>query len=196
MARAVEAEHTFVPNLAKALLDAGADVNFQDEQDGFTALHTAAYMLHPAAEFLMDNNAGPNIKNKNGEMALHLAAKYSQIETLKALIDFGASINLKDLHRKCVFHHALEGCGEARNHTVEYLLDDIQADTTIIDNKGNNLLHKVFIHNFDNKEFVKRITYHCKPLQKNKEGFTPADLEVEKSFMGLKDCLCCDIPFF
>lgn len=52
------------PDIARVLIDAGADVNFQNN-DGSTALHTAAFFCRPAiVRMLLEKNADKTIKNK------------------------------------------------------------------------------------------------------------------------------------
>lgn len=49
--------------MAKVLIDAGADLNFQNK-DGSTALHTAAFFCRPEiAQMLLDKGADKTIKN-------------------------------------------------------------------------------------------------------------------------------------
>src|SRR5688572_18614210 len=51
---------------AKILIDAGADINFQNN-DGSTALHTAAFFCRPEiVRLLLDKGADKNVKNKFG----------------------------------------------------------------------------------------------------------------------------------
>lgn len=50
--------------MAKVLLDAGVDINFQNN-DGSTALHTAAFFCRPEiVQLLLDRNADRTIRNK------------------------------------------------------------------------------------------------------------------------------------
>jgi len=54
------------PEEAKILIDAGADLNFQNN-DGSTALHTAAFFCRPEiVKMLLTKGADKNIKNKYG----------------------------------------------------------------------------------------------------------------------------------
>jgi uncharacterized protein len=51
---------------AKVLIDAGADINFQNN-DGSTALHSAAFFCRPEiTQVLLDKGADKSIKNKYG----------------------------------------------------------------------------------------------------------------------------------
>lgn len=57
------------PEAARILIDAGADVNFQNN-DGSTALHTAAFFCRPEiVKMLLDKGANKTIKNKYGATA-------------------------------------------------------------------------------------------------------------------------------
>jgi ankyrin repeat protein len=55
--------------MAKVLIDAGADLNFQNN-DGSTALHTAAFFCRPEiVQMLLDKGADKTIKNSFGVTA-------------------------------------------------------------------------------------------------------------------------------
>jgi ankyrin repeat protein len=57
------------PKMAKVLIDAGADLNFQNN-DGSTALHSAAFFCRPEiVKMLLDKGADKTIKNKFGGTA-------------------------------------------------------------------------------------------------------------------------------
>jgi ankyrin repeat protein len=56
-------------DIAKALIDAGASLNFQNN-DGSTALHTAAFFCRPEiVKMLLDKKIDKTIKNKYGSTA-------------------------------------------------------------------------------------------------------------------------------
>jgi len=60
--------------IAKILIDAGADLNFINN-DGSTALHTAAFFCRPEiVKMLLDKHADKTIKNKYGQTAYESVA--------------------------------------------------------------------------------------------------------------------------
>ncbi len=95
---------------ARALLQAGADVN-QATQYGWTALLTATQNRHyRVASFLLENGADPNIANKGGWTPLYIATDNRNIENgdyptprpdvdhlefIKLLLERGANTNAR-----------------------------------------------------------------------------------------------------
>jgi ankyrin repeat protein len=59
---------------AKILIDAGADINFQNN-DGSTALHTSAFFCRPEiVKLLLDKGADKTLRNKFGSTAYESVA--------------------------------------------------------------------------------------------------------------------------
>ncbi|WP_028298022.1 ankyrin repeat domain-containing protein [Olivibacter sitiensis] len=70
------------PEMAKLLIDAGADLNFQNKE-GSTALITAAFFGRPEiVQMLLDKGADKTIKNKYGATAYEsVAAPFSEVKS-------------------------------------------------------------------------------------------------------------------
>lgn len=61
-------------DIAKLLIDAGANINFINN-DGSTPLHTAAFFCRPAiVQMLLQKNADKTIKNKYGQTACQIVS--------------------------------------------------------------------------------------------------------------------------
>ena len=81
---------------AKILIDAGADLNYQNA-DGSTALHTAAaFGKTEVANILIDAGIDLSTQNNEGSTALHTAAFLCREEIVKALLEKGADKTLKN----------------------------------------------------------------------------------------------------
>lgn len=67
--------------MARALIDAGADLNFQNN-DGSTALHTASFFCRPEiVKMLLDKGADKTIKNKYNQTAYEsVAGSFSEVK--------------------------------------------------------------------------------------------------------------------
>ena len=81
---------------AKILIDAGADLNYQNA-DGSNALHTAAvFGKTEVARILIDAGIDLNSQNNQGATALHTAAFFCRTEIVEALLAKGADKMLKN----------------------------------------------------------------------------------------------------
>lgn len=68
-------------DMARILLDAGVDINFQNN-DGSTALHSAAFFCRPEiVKLLLEKKADKTVKNKYGATAYdNVVAPFSQMK--------------------------------------------------------------------------------------------------------------------
>lgn len=86
-------------DLARMLLDAGADINAMDIKSGQSPLMHAveannADMVH----FLIENGCDVNSQSYSGNTALHGACGRSQVDTVRLLLKSGADSSLKNYH--------------------------------------------------------------------------------------------------
>jgi inversin len=88
--------HTAV---CQALLDSQQiDVNGRDAS-GRTALHNAAYAVHPElVQLLLQHQADPNAQDEQGISAVHWAASRQSSGVIQALIDYKAFVNHTEYH--------------------------------------------------------------------------------------------------
>ena len=91
-----EAARTGNIDRVRELIAAGANVNQQDI-DGWTPLHLAAYNGHQAVvQALIAAGADVNQQDNDGRTPLHRAACYGHQEVVQALIAAGANVNQQD----------------------------------------------------------------------------------------------------
>ncbi|XP_028985378.1 B-cell lymphoma 3 protein homolog [Betta splendens] len=86
-------------DLARMLLDAGADINAMDIKSGQSPLMHAvesnnADMVH----FLIENGCDVNSQSYSGNTALHNACGRGQVDTVRLLLKSGAESGLKNYH--------------------------------------------------------------------------------------------------
>ncbi|XP_023265113.1 B-cell lymphoma 3 protein isoform X1 [Seriola lalandi dorsalis] len=86
-------------DLARMLLDAGADINAMDIKSGQSPLMHAvesnnADMVH----FLIENGCDVNSQSYSGNTALHSACGRGQVDTVRLLLKSGADSSLKNYH--------------------------------------------------------------------------------------------------
>ena len=76
------------PEIAKVLINAGADINFQNN-DGSTALHSAAFFCRPEiVKMLLDKKADKTLKNKYGATAYdNVAGSYADLKSTYEMLE-------------------------------------------------------------------------------------------------------------
>jgi len=130
--------------IAKVLLDSGADVNSSANHRKGHPLHYAAdgYVISPNYDArrqvrmlgcLLDAGADLQAADKNGATALHRAVRTRCAEAVKFLLEAGASPNMPNLHGSTPLHLAVQDTGrggsgepvarEAQNEIIKLLLE-------------------------------------------------------------------------
>ena len=87
-------------DVAEYLLDAGAEIDYQDDL-GYTALHHAASSGSLAlAKFLLERGANKDAINRDGWAVIHVAAEYNSFEVIKLLVQRGVHLNTRIIPRR------------------------------------------------------------------------------------------------
>jgi ankyrin repeat protein len=82
--------------IAKIMIDAGADVNIKNE-DGDSPLHFSAYYdRYEISKMLIDAGADLDMQEDSGKTALHLSVYNNNIKNVKNLMNAGAKTDIKD----------------------------------------------------------------------------------------------------
>lgn len=88
------------PALAEVLLYAGAHPESTTRLGGYTPLHLASHRgLEPVVRALLAGGSAPDTPTETGVQAVHLAAESGDAGTVRALIERGADVNVKDGYR-------------------------------------------------------------------------------------------------
>ncbi|KAM9852458.1 B-cell lymphoma 3 protein homolog [Aulostomus maculatus] len=86
-------------DLARMLLDAGADINAMDIKSGQSSLMHAVESNNPEmVHFLIENGCDVNSQSYSGNTALHGACGRGQVDTVRLLLKSGADSSLKNYH--------------------------------------------------------------------------------------------------
>ncbi|XP_029959243.1 B-cell lymphoma 3 protein homolog [Salarias fasciatus] len=86
-------------DLARLLLDAGADINAMDVKSGQTPLmHAVENNNADLVRFLIENGCDVNSQSYSGNTALHSACGRGQVDTVRLLLKSGADSGLKNYH--------------------------------------------------------------------------------------------------
>ncbi|XP_069315345.1 2-5A-dependent ribonuclease [Eulemur rufifrons] len=93
--------------MVQQLLERGADVNFQEESGGWTALHNAVQASREdIVELLLHHGADPCLRKRNGATPFIVAAIVGNVRLLKLFLSKGADVNECDFHGFTAFMEA------------------------------------------------------------------------------------------
>lgn len=109
------------------------DINLQTGQ-GTTALHLAVAKLHfLVVEFLLENGANLQIKDKKKQIPLHRAAAVGSMKLVELLCSKGSPVNWQDINGWSPLFHAL---AEGHGDIATLLVAKYNASTELEDSRG------------------------------------------------------------
>ena len=128
-------------NVARVLLERGADVNAQDGHRS-TALHSAARSARhgrvEAIHVLLEHGADVNAQMDNDTTPLHEAARDGTVEAIRALLEHGANVNARKNDDTTPLH---EAAGNGSAEAIRILLEH-GADMNTKKNDDTTVLHE------------------------------------------------------
>jgi len=180
--------------IAKYLIEQGAELNYQDS-DGFTALHYAAKEgLLEVVKLLVEKGADLEVypdetKFYKGETPLVSACSYSNtddknIEVVKYLVENGASMDKNDLS----FQSLLTTCIYSKApKTAQYLLEK-GADPNLPNNNGQTPLYLAIDKSMGN-ELIKALLKAGADPDTGSPYYTPLQMAIKKRDIELAQLL-------
>lgn len=135
-------------------------------------------------EYLLENNANPDIQNKDGITALHLAARAGKKHIVKKLLIHGANPNIQDKHSMTPLMYAVTKNYHHDKYDLIKLLLHHDADPNLINYKGFTAL-MMAAENDDHDVVKLLLKYHANPAVKNSKGQMAIDLTHDKELQDL-----------
>ncbi|MBT4989209.1 MAG: hypothetical protein HOM96_01545 [Rickettsiales bacterium] len=156
-------------DIAKLLIESGADVNTRIAKNETLLILSADQNLPEIIKLLIDNGADVNASSNNGETAIHK----SKEDVLRILVENNADINIVDNQGNTVLHKL-------------YYIEDIHflsaqgLDINAVNNKGETVLFNACNNrNCNSVRIEKLIAAGANPNIKNKESITVAHLALK-----------------
>ncbi|KAK6978359.1 ankyrin repeat protein [Biomphalaria glabrata] len=167
-----------VPNVAKVLLQHGADVN-KASASGETALMQACGCFgntYDMVKLLLDAGADVNLMSDKGDTCLHYAVSTENIGNIKLLLEYGADVNAVTNSGDTPFLLA----AEVGNVEILQLFLDKGAKVDVYDSQGCNALLRAIKMCDVSTEVVRLLAFDKEHLNKqSNRGYTPLMLAAE-----------------
>ena len=152
------AASTGIPGIVQSLLESGHDANERCALG--TALETAATQGHDTVlRILLENGADPNLLRRDNDPPLQAAARFGTVESVKALIGFGADIHdERGRFGSCLIAACVSGNYESssREKSAEFLLDQ-GVNVHLSSKKHGNALHAACAQSRANLALIEKL---------------------------------------
>ena len=158
-------------NLARMLVDRGADVSAQDE-NGWIPLHRASSMGHiDVVQMLVECGADVSTQDKDGRTPLHRASSMGHIDVAQMLVERGADVSAHDKNGWTPLHWAF-----SRSHVdVARMLVERGADVSAQAQDRWTPLHWAFSKG--HVDLARMLVEHGADLSaQDEDGWTPLHL--------------------
>jgi ankyrin repeat protein len=121
--------------LLTELLEAGCDVNAQDEEGRTALIQATLYNNVEVVQILIEHGANVNTQDFfNGYAALHLAARNYSLELLQLLLKHKAEVDIKDINGNTPLYLAVINAN-GKDGAIQRLLQN-GADRNSTNNQG------------------------------------------------------------
>lgn len=170
--------------IAKTLLEAGADVNVAGHR-GRTPLYGASMNGHlQVVKLILERQGSFEIKDIRGLTPLHAASSNGHLEVVKLLLDKGADITVANENGWTLL---ISASSQGHLEVVKLLLD-MGADTTVANETGVTPLHLASING--HPDVVKLLLDKGADFTiANKDGLTPLLIALSKGHLEITKLL-------
>jgi FOG: Ankyrin repeat len=119
------------PDIVKALLERGADINSRDYRGRTPLFEACKHDLGPIMQVLLDHGADARIADRGGRTPMHEAVlRYSNIQVKRMLLEKGADVNVHDKQDRSALWYA----GKRGYEDLRLLLKMVEIQTAEIIN--------------------------------------------------------------
>ena len=180
----VNSNDTEIAEIARMLINAGADVNYQDDLSRTSLMHASRNGHTEVVRMLLNAGADVNAKDHNGETSLMDASRNGRTEIVRMLINAGADVDAKNNRG----YTALMVASDMGRTEIVRMLIQRGADMNAKDNYGETALIRV--SSWGRPEMVRMlINAGADPNIQNNQGKTALMLASRNGHTEIEEIL-------